>query len=223
MKSGTMERNYRLVVFDWDGTLLDSAAAIVACMQAAALDLGLTPPDDSTARQVIGLGLHDALSRALPDVPYADYPKVAERYRHHYLSQDQDLSLFPGAQALVQELHEAGYLLGVATGKSRHGLNRALDASGLGEFFHATRCADECNSKPAPDMLLEIMRELDAEPAETLMIGDTTHDIQMARNAGVAVLAVGFGAHSRDALLAESPLHLLDEFEQLTTWLRRHG
>ena len=218
-----MGRNYRLVVFDWDGTLLDSAGAIVASMQAAALDIGCAPPDESAARQVIGLGLHDALSRALPAVPSSEYSRIAERYRHHYLSRDRELSLFPGAEMLVRELHGAGYLLGVATGKSRLGLNRALDASGLKEFFHATRCADECNSKPAPDMLLEIMQELEAEAGETLMIGDTTHDIQMARNAGVAALAVGFGAHPRETLQAEQPLQLLDGFEQLTAWLRRNG
>lgn len=218
-----MGRNYRLVVFDWDGTLMDSAAAIVSCMQAAAIDLGLAPPDDRTARQVIGLGLHDALAQALPGVPSAEYARIAERYRHHYLSRDHTLTLFPGAQELVEELNRAGYLLGIATGKSRYGLNRALEASGLKECFHATRCADECNSKPAPDMLIELMEELEATPGQTLMIGDTTHDLQMAKNAGVGALAVGFGAHSPDALKAEQPLDLLNEFEQLTAWLRRHG
>lgn len=223
MKSGNMGRNYRLVVFDWDGTLLDSAGAIVASMQAAAVDLGLSPPDEKTARQVIGLGLHDALSQALPGVPARDYPRIAERYRHHYLSQDHELSLFVGAQELVEELHESGCLLGVATGKSRLGLNRALEASGLKGFFHATRCADECSSKPAPDMLLEIMDELGVAPDQTLMIGDTTHDLQMAKNACVGALAVGYGAHPREALQTERPLGLFDELAQLTEWLRRHG
>ena len=218
-----MVRNYRLVVFDWDGTLLDSAGAIVASIQAAARDLGLAPPDEKTARQVIGLGLHDALSQAMPGVPAGDYPRVAERYRHHYLAQDHELSLFAGARELVEELADAGYLLGVATGKSRLGLDRALQASGLGAFFHATRCADECNSKPAPDMLLEIMAELGAEPERTLMIGDTTHDLQMARNAGVAALAVGYGAHPAEILAAERPLGLFGEFDELKEWLRRHG
>ncbi|MBV6476044.1 MAG: HAD-IA family hydrolase [Rhodocyclaceae bacterium] len=218
-----MARNYRLVVFDWDGTLLDSAAAIVASIQAAARDLGHRPPDEATARQVIGLGLHDALSQALPGVPAEDYRQVAERYRHHYLAQDHELSLFDGARELVEELAGAGYLLGVATGKSRLGLNRALAASGLKEFFHATRCADECASKPAPDMLLEIMSELDAEPGRTLMIGDTTHDLRMARNAGVGALAVGYGAHPRRVLEAERPLGCFDEFRELAEWLKRNG
>lgn len=218
-----MARNYRLVVFDWDGTLLDSAAAIVGSMQAAARDLGLTPPDERTARQVIGLGLHDALSQALPGVPASDYQRVAERYRHHYLSRDHELALFPGVHELIEELADSGCLLGVATGKSRLGLNRALDASGLKAFFHATRCADECHSKPAPDMLLEIMDELGIEAIRTLMIGDTTHDLQMARNAGVGALAVGHGAHPREALEAERPLGFFNEFHELTEWLRRCG
>lgn len=218
-----MDRNYRLIVFDWDGTLMDSAGAIVSSMQAACADLGLTPPDDKTARQVIGLGLHDALAAALPGVPASEYSRVAERYRHHYLSRDHELSLFPGAYELVVELSESGCLLGVATGKSRLGLNRALDMSGLGQFFHATRCADECSSKPAPDMLLELMDELCASPGQTLMIGDTTHDLQMARNARVKALGVGYGAHPRRALEAERPLGLFDEFSQLAEWLRRHA
>ena len=215
-----MDRNFHLVVFDWDGTLMDSAGAIVACMQAAARDLGLEPPDDATARQVIGLGLHDALTRALPDVPASDHRRIAERYRHHYLSQDHELSLFAGAHELVAELRETGCLLGVATGKSRLGLDRALAMTGLGDLFHATRCADECNSKPAPDMLLELMDELDAVPERTLMIGDTTHDLQMARNAGVRSLGVGFGAHSRDELARENPLALFDQLSDLREWLR---
>ncbi len=218
-----MGRNYRLVVFDWDGTLLDSAAAIVASIQSAARDLGLAPPDEATARQVIGLGLHDALSRALPGVPAKDYQRVAERYRHHYLARDHELSLFSGARELVEELAGAGWLLGVATGKSRLGLNRALEASGLDGYFHATRCADECNSKPAPDMLLEIMDALEMEAERTLMVGDTTHDLQMARNAGVGALAVGYGAHPREALEAERPLGLFNGLDELTEWLRRHA
>ena len=218
-----MERNYRLLVFDWDGTLLDSAAAIVSSMQAAARDLGLSPPDETIARQVIGLGLHDALSQAMPDARASEYPRIAERYRYHYLSRDRELSLFAGARELVQELSSAGWLLGVATGKSRLGLNRALESSGLKGFFHATRCADECNSKPAPDMLLEIMEELGAAPGSTLMIGDTTHDLRMAKNAGVDALAVGYGAHPREALQAEGPLAFCERFSELTDWLRRHG
>jgi len=218
-----IQRHYRLAVFDWDGTLMDSAGAIVASMQAAATDLGLTPPDDKTVRQVIGLGLYDALSQALPEIPASEYPRLAERYRYHFLSRDHTLPLFDGARDMVAELAEGGWLLGVATGKSRLGLNRALDASGLGPFFHATRCADECSSKPAPDMLLEIIEELGATSASTLMIGDTTHDLQMAKNAGVDALAVSYGAHPLEALQAERPLGLFDELAQLRAWLKRNG
>jgi len=216
-----MARKYQLVVFDWDGTLLDSAGAIVACMQAAARDLGLPPPDDDAARHVIGLGLHDALAMALPAAPEADYLRIAERYRHFYLARDSDLELFPGAEALVASLALEGRQLGVATGKSRLGLNRALDASGLAAMFHATRCADECFSKPHPEMLLAIMDELGVAAERTLMIGDTTHDLQMARNAGVAAVAVSYGAHTREALEGEHPIGLFENLEDLGKWLRR--
>jgi len=215
--------NYELVVFDWDGTLMDSAGAIVACMQAAACDLGLPPPDDRTARQVIGLGLHDALAQAMPGVPQGDYALVADRYRRFYLAQDHRLGLFPGAQDLIAGLAADGRLLGVATGKSRPGLNRALDMSGMRPLFHATRCADECCSKPHPEMLLELMDELGVEAARTLMVGDTTHDLLMARNAGVAAVAVSFGAHTRDVLEAAAPLTVCDSVGALGEWLRHQG
>lgn len=212
-------RRYELIVFDWDGTLLDSAAAIVASIQAACRDLGIEPPADRKAREVIGLGLHDALGTALPYVAPADYPHVAERYRYHYLSQDQDLSLFPGAFSLVERLHEAGVLLGVATGKSRRGLDRAMATSGLARYFHYTRCADETHPKPHPAMLLEIMEQFAVPREKTLMVGDTTHDLLMARSAGVDALAVTFGAHPRAALLAEQPAACLDTYPDLEAWL----
>ena len=219
MESGIMARQYELIVFDWDGTLLDSAGAIAACIQAAARDLGLTVPSDEAARHVIGLGLADALMRAMPEVDMALYPQVAERYRYHFLSQDHELSLFPGANALIRALHGENLLLGVATGKSRLGLSRALQHSGLGPYFHATRTADETFSKPHPAMLEELMAELGVGPESTLMVGDTTHDLQMANNAGVASIAVSFGAHPREALLAEQPLACFDRFADLGDWL----
>ena len=164
-----MARRYELIVFDWDGTLLDSAGAIAACIQAAARDLGLAVPTSEQARHVIGLGLADALMTAMPWADAALYPQIAERYRHHFLSQDQDLSLFTGAEALIQALHGEELLLAVATGKSRLGLNRALEQSGLGPYFHATRTADETFSKPHPAMLQELMEELGIAPASTLI------------------------------------------------------
>lgn len=218
-----MAKRFELIVFDWDGTLMDSAALIVNSVQAAARDLGLEPPSDDRARHIIGLGLIDALRHALPGLDEARYPEVAERYRHHYLSRDHDLVLFDGAQGLVEELARAEHLLAVATGKSRRGLDRALDGSGLGTYFHATRCADECHSKPHPQMLDELMAEFGVAPEATLMIGDTTHDLLMAKNAGVAALAVAYGAHPRAALEAEAPLYCAGTVDEMAAWLRANA
>lgn len=218
-----MARRFDLIVFDWDGTLMDSAGAIVAAIFAACEDLDLEAPSPERARHIIGLGLHDALRWALPQLDVGDYPIVAERYRHHYLSRDHDLELFPGARDLIEYLHSDGRWLGVATGKSRLGLERALATSGIGGFFHLTRCADECFSKPHPAMLLEIMASLDINPDRALMVGDTTHDLQMARNAGVSAVAMTHGAHGVEELLAEAPLASLSGFAALDQWLRENG
>ena len=222
MKNGTManmSKRFELIVFDWDGTLLDSAGVIVLSIQAACLDLRIEPPSDERARHIIGLGLSDALRLALPGLEASSYSEVADRYRHHYLLRDADLTLFDGIHELVTGLAEAGYLLGVATGKSRRGLSRALSASGLDKVFHATRCADECHSKPHPQMLQELMDDFAVAPDKTLMIGDTTHDLQMAKNAGVASLAVAYGAHPRQALEAEAPLYFAGSVPELQSWL----
>ena len=218
-----MAKRFELIVFDWDGTLMDSAAAIVRAIQAASADLGLPVPPDARARHVIGLGLQDALRHAVPELAPHDYPKMVERYRHHFLATDHELTLFEGAVELIASLHAAGYLLAVATGKSRQGLNRALGHSGLGAYFHATRCADECFSKPHPAMLHELMDELGVMADACLMIGDTTHDLQMAKNAGVAGLAVSFGAHPVDQLLAEAPLACVHTPAELRGWLEAHA
>ena len=175
-----MAERFDLIVFDWDGTLMDSAGAIVRAMQAAARDLGLAALSDERARYVIGLGLEPALRHALPDLEDSAYPRMVERYRHHYLSSDHELGLFAGVKEMIEALAARGHMLAVATGKSRIGLNRALGHAGLGGYFHATRCADECFSKPHPAMLEELMDELGVAPERTLMIGDTTHDLQMA-------------------------------------------
>lgn len=222
-KFGTMARNFDLIVFDWDGTLMDSAGAIVTAIFAACQDLSIEPPPLERARHIIGLGLHDALRTALPQLDPAEYDSVAERYRYHYLARDHELELFPGARNLVENLHTEGYWLGVATGKSRLGLERVLASSGLGEFFHATRCADECFSKPHPAMLQEIMEAIDIPAQRALMIGDTTHDLQMARNAGVAAVAITHGAHPRTELAGEHPLACVADFAELDEWLRRCG
>jgi phosphoglycolate phosphatase len=218
-----MARRFELLVFDWDGTLLDSAAAIVGAINAACSDLGLAPPPEERARHVIGLGLRDALRHALPELPEERYPVLVERYRHHYLSHDHELQLFDGVAEMIAELAAAGFLLAVATGKSRLGLERALQQSGLGTYFHASRCADECFSKPHPQMLEELLDELSIGRERALMIGDTTHDLQMANNAGVAGLAVAYGAHPAAALDAWRPLARLHKLEELAEWLRRHA
>lgn len=210
---------YELIVFDWDGTLMDSAAMIVDSVQAAARDLGIEPPSDARARHIIGLGLGDALRHALPDLPEDHYPELVERYRYHYLSRDHQLELFAGADALIRELAENGFRLGVATGKSRKGLDRALVQSGLGDYFHATRCADECHSKPHPQMIEELMAEFAVAPVQTLMIGDTTHDLLMAQNAGVDAVAVSYGAHPRSALEAVTPIYCAESIRDLAAWL----
>ncbi|WP_303785489.1 HAD-IA family hydrolase [Azovibrio restrictus] len=214
-----MQTHFDLIVFDWDGTLMDSAAAIVHAIQAASRDLGLPEPEEHRARHVIGLGLTDALQRAVPDLPEQEYPRMVERYRHHYLSRDHELTLFAGVREMMDELERRGFRLAVATGKSRLGLDRALAHSGLGEYFHALRCADQCHSKPHPQMLEELMAELGVPPERTLMIGDTTHDLQMAKNAGTGGLGVSYGAHPPEALLALEPLACLDSVEELRAWL----
>ena len=216
-------RRFELIVFDWDGTLLDSAAAIVRAIQAASADLGVPVPSDARARHVIGLGLSDALRHAVPDLPAEAYPQMVERYRHHYLSSDHELTLFGGTLELIAELHGRGHLLAVATGKSRSGLDRSLGFSGLRRYFHATRCADECFSKPHPAMLLELMDELGVMAESCLMIGDTTHDLLMAKNAGVAGLGVSFGAHPAEQLQAEAPLACVHSPQELRVWLKENA
>ncbi|MDK9725144.1 MAG: HAD-IA family hydrolase [Sterolibacteriaceae bacterium MAG5] len=218
-----MAKRFELIVFDWDGTLMDSAALIVDSVQAAARDIGLEPPSEERARHIIGLGLADAMRYALPDLEPEHYDQLVDRYRHHYLSRDHQLVLFEGIRELIDELAAGDHILGVATGKSRRGLDRALDGSGLRPHFHATRCADECHSKPHPQMLEELMAEFGVAPDATLMIGDTTHDLQMARNAGTAALAVSYGAHPRAALEAEVPLHCSASVEDMCVWLRANA
>jgi len=218
-----MGKRFELIVFDWDGTLMDSTGAIVASIQAAATDLGIEPPTDQRASHFIGLGLIDALRHALPDLPAERYQDVALRYRQHYMARDHDLMLFDGAAALIEELTAAGHILAVATGKTRKGLDRAFEVSGLGPRFQSSRCADECHSKPHPQMLEELMDEFGVEPEVTLMIGDTTHDLLMARNAGVAALGVAYGAHPREALEAEAPLYCAANVAELAAWLRHQA
>lgn len=214
---------YALIVFDWDGTLADSTQAIALSIQAACVDMGCPAPSLDAARHVIGLGLHEAMAYLVPGLPTSDYEQMIQRYRAHWLPRDPQVALFPGSVAMLAQLAERGHMLAIATGKSSAGLRRALHATGVADFFAATRCADQCASKPAPDMLHELMQELATLPEHTLMIGDTTHDLQMARHAGVDALAICHGAHARDNLAALEPLACLDDTAQLGQWLQSHA
>jgi phosphoglycolate phosphatase len=213
------DHRFDLIAFDWDGTLMDSTGIIASSIQRACADLGLPVPSDERASHVIGLGLSDALAYAVPDLHKDMVPQMVERYRHHYLSRDADLPLFTGAREIVVSLKEAGYFVAVATGKSRAGLDRALNSSGLRPLFDATRCADECRSKPDPQMLWELGDELGVRSDRMLMIGDTTHDLLMAANAGASSLAVSYGAHPQRTLEGQGALAIVDSPLQLGEWL----
>lgn len=217
-----MSKRFELLVFDWDGTLMDSTAMIVASLQAACRDLELPIPSDERAHHIIGLGLYDALVHVLPGVDPAVYPRVAESYGSHFRQGDPATPLFPGAEETLRTLKAQGHLLAVATGKSRRGLDRALEKTGLQEVFHATRCGEESGSKPHPGMLKDLIDMLGASAKATLMIGDTTHDLQMAINAGVVSVAAAYGAHPREQLLALNPLACCDKPEELWQWLGRN-
>jgi len=216
-------KQFDLIVFDWDGTLMDSTATIVKCIQASAKDLGLPVPNEKAASYVIGLGLQDAMQAALPGLDPKYYPRIVERYRYHYLTKDQGLTLFDGVREMLADLSQQGYFLAVATGKSRVGLNRALDTVKLMSAFDATRCADETFSKPHPAMLQELTRELGQDMARTVMIGDTTHDLQMAINAGAAGIGVYYGAHSRQELQSLAPRYGANSVQELHAWLNENG
>ncbi|MGI9027011.1 MAG: HAD-IA family hydrolase [Burkholderiaceae bacterium] len=217
------DHRFDLIVFDWDGTLMDSTAMIASSIQRACVDLDLPVPSTEKASHVIGLGLVDALAYAVPDLPKHLVPQMAERYRHHYLSRDADLVLFAGVREIIVSLKDRGHFVAVATGKSRVGLDRALNTCGLRPLFDATRCADECRSKPDPQMLWELGDELGVRCDRMLMIGDTTHDLQMAVNAGAQALAVSYGAHLPETLAGQGALAVLDSPEALHAWLGEHA
>ena len=217
------KRKYDFIVFDWDGTLMDSTKTIISCIQSAARDLGLPVPSVKNASHVIGLGMLDAMKAAMPDVDPHLYPKIIERYRQHYFNQDNDLVLFDGAHEMLNDLSQQGYFLAVATGKSRVGLNRALNASKLLTLFDATRCADETFSKPHPAMLQELTRELGQDMRRTVMIGDTTHDLLMASNAGADAIGVNYGAHDHQVLQELNPVTIAASIAELHQWLNENA
>jgi phosphoglycolate phosphatase len=218
-----MARRFDLIVFDWDGTIVDSTAMIARCIQKAAEDLELTVPTLEQASHVIGLGLHDALARAVPELAAGRIEEFSARYRYHWFACEPEIVLFDGMREMLAELTGRGLPLAVATGKSRRGLARAFEQTGLGALFEASRCADETHPKPHPAMLLELTDELAVAPHRTVMIGDTTHDLEMAAAAGAAAIGVTYGAHPRDQLAARVPLALVGTVAELRQFLTVHG
>jgi phosphoglycolate phosphatase len=213
---------FKLIVFDWDGTLMDSEARIVSCIQAAFADIGESAPSREAARDVIGLGLEEAMTVLWPDGGVLQRRKLVDRYRYHFLGANEtETSLFPGAREVLTVLEQRGHLLAVATGKSRRGLNTSLLRTGLMGRFHATRCADETFSKPNPEMLYQLMSALGVKGAETLMVGDTEYDMQMAANAGVSALAVCYGVHAPARLVRHRPLDCLHHLQEIPAWLEQ--
>jgi phosphoglycolate phosphatase len=212
-------RRFDLIAFDWDGTLFDSTAIITRSIQAAVRDVGGRVPSDRDASYVIGLGLMQALAHAAPDVPQERYPELGERYRVHYKARQHDISLFEGVLPMLADLKARQHWVTVATGKSRRGLDDVLHAVELRGVFDASRTADETAGKPHPRMLQELMAEFGVSPERTLMIGDTTHDLQMARNAGCVGLGVSYGAHAPESFGALEPCFVAHSVTELHQWL----
>ena len=211
---------FQLIVFDWDGTLMDSQARIVACIQDSARDVGIDVPTADKARDIIGLGLHEAIERLFPGTTETQRKQLVERYREHFLVINEARSqLFPGVEPVLKQLLETNFQLAVATGKSRKGLDRELEETGLGDYFLSTRCADEAFSKPHPKMLQDILEDLGVHPSVSLVVGDTEYDMQMAMNAGSSALGVSYGVHDAERLVRHGARACIDEIVELTDWL----
>ena len=215
----TRPQRFDLIAFDWDGTLFDSTALITRSIQNAAVDLGLPRPGDAQASYVIGMGLQAAMAHAVPELPEARFAEMGERFRHHYLAAQHEVILFAGVVEMLAALKARHHWLTVATGKSRRGLDEALQAVGLDRVFDGSRTADQTQGKPHPQMLLELMREFGAEPERTLMVGDTSHDLQLALNAGCASVGVSYGAHDHHSFAEFKPLHIAHDVADLQQWL----
>lgn len=214
-----MSDTYELVVFDWDGTLMDSTAHITYCMRLALQDLNLPDQPDSELQQVIGLGLQEAVEALVPGHNQSFYDELADAYRRHWLGSPAGLTrFFEGIPQLLQQLHDEGLPMAIATGKSRRGLDKQLLEEGVEHLFVTSRCADETASKPAPDMLYEIIDEQGVSASRTLVIGDTAFDMQMALTAGCDRLAVSYGVHDAVKLAEFQPLALLDTPAELAEW-----
>ena len=223
MTMNTAGYRFDLIAFDWDGTLFDSTALIVRCIQQSCRDLGVDVPTEAQAAFVIGLGLSDALAHAAPGLAPERYPELGQRYRYHYFERQHELVLFPGALEMLHSLKARRQRIAVATGKARRGLDAALETVQLKALFDATRTADETASKPDPRMLVELMQACGTTPERTLMVGDTTHDLQLAVNAGTPCVAVSYGAHDHEALAELKPLFVAHSTRELHDWLLHHG
>lgn len=213
-------RPYSLLIFDWDGTLMDSAAHIVTCMQSAIKRLNAAPCEDEAIRNIIGLGLNEAVLTLYPEADQAFIQAIADEYRQEFLVRNQQKTeLFKGTRLVLEQLQAEGYDLAVATGKSRRGLDKVLTETQLGQVFPITRCADETFSKPHPLMLEEILTDLNTDVSQALMIGDTEYDIQMANNIKMDALAVTYGVHSLERLQTFKPRGYIDRISDLPNWL----
>ena len=217
-----MPARIKFIVFDWDGTLMDSEAQIVMCLHAAFADLDLEPMDDNTVKNVIGLGLREAIDTLVPGRDDCFHQAFVDAYRTHWFQSESSV-LFDGTREVLDTIGQNKFLLGVATGKARRGLDRVLNDTGLTSCFHATRCADEAPSKPHPQMLLDLMEELNVLPEETIMVGDTEYDMEMATNAGAAKIAVRSGVHSGERLNRHAPLICLDRVADMPDWMVATG
>jgi phosphoglycolate phosphatase len=211
--------SYELVIFDWDGTLMDSTGVIAASLQDACRDIGIAVPSERDARFVIGLGLVDSFNHVAPGLDEEGQRRLSERYRHHFLAREGEMPLYGGVREMLADLHARGRRLAVATGKARRGLDRVLDATGLRPWFEATRCADEGFSKPHPDMLLMLMDITGVAPHRAIMVGDTTHDLELAANAGVDAIAVSYGAHDAPLLETRPAKARCATVAELHSWL----
>ncbi|TMM43306.1 HAD-IA family hydrolase [Colwellia ponticola] len=208
--------NYKLVIFDWDGTLMDSIARIVSSIQASAQYCQLTIPTVQSVKDIIGLSLPKALNILFPGASQTDMAVLREQYKYHYVEADLTPSpLFEHALTLLKALKDEDKLLAVATGKGREGLQRVFSATQTEHFFHASRCADEARSKPDPQMLLSLIAELGVSAEQAVMIGDTSHDMKMAQAAGIDSIGITLGVHDREILTQYQPVAIVDSLAQL--------
>jgi phosphoglycolate phosphatase len=216
-------RKYDILIFDWDGTLMDSTAWIVECMRQGIAETGLPARSENEIRGIIGLGLFEAVRDLFPEAESHEVQAICNAYRAHFFAADEPCTLFPKVEEVLEELANLGYWMAVATGKSRHGLDKVLQETGLGRAFPVTRTADETLSKPHPRMLEEIVTDFDSQVSRCLMIGDSLFDIQMAGNAGMDALGVSWGVQEAEQLLSLEPLAVINEIDELPIWLKQRS